>query len=586
MIIIRSIHIKNFRSIVDATINLSDFNIFVGKNDSGKSNVLKALNLFFNNRTDFNTPFYFANDYSRFAKRGSKQAKEISISLDIVIPDSYIEKGIKRWTKVWRAEGLHYDNLSTLFKSGSRGFTLLDRTEYLYIPAVKSREYFKFLLTEVYLSMTKMANSSLKDLNIRYSKQLQELTSDLTNQLKTVLKINSSIQMPRDLNMLFRDLTFMTSDEQVKGIELDLRGDGIRARHIPSILGYMQRNIQKNKLKKSIGGSFIWGFEEPENGVEYLSCFEMADELYSYRRDCQLLITTHSPAFYMKNNSEGANCFYVNREDGISKYESGREIGYIDEKIGFLPLVAPYIIHEREVYLNREKELRSEIKNITQKYKDITGRVVIITEGKTDIKHIKTAFAQLDLDVDILSKLDYYDFGQTGTLGDGLTDLLNKLSKINNVNRIIGIFDRDKHLLAPPEGKSFSFIGNNVYRFNIPDLTTPERNNAKICIEHYYSDAEIHAETGAGHLYQGHDFNDYGLSSDGHWVFQNLYRNQAITPITIIDSSNSHLQKLDAEAKIVSKDDFANFVSNNPEQFDFTNFRLIYDVICSIINEE
>ena len=74
MITIKSVHIRNFRSIVDETINLTDFNCFVGKNDSGKSNVLKALNLFFNGETDFNTAFDFESDYSQFAKRGQKQA--------------------------------------------------------------------------------------------------------------------------------------------------------------------------------------------------------------------------------------------------------------------------------------------------------------------------------------------------------------------------------------------------------------------------------------------------------------------------------------------------------------------------------
>lgn len=63
MITIKSVHIRNFRSIVDETINLTDFNCFVGKNDSGKSNVLKALNLFFNGETDFNTAFDFKSDY-------------------------------------------------------------------------------------------------------------------------------------------------------------------------------------------------------------------------------------------------------------------------------------------------------------------------------------------------------------------------------------------------------------------------------------------------------------------------------------------------------------------------------------------
>ena len=100
MITIQRVHVKNFRSLVDETIELSDYNFFVGKNDSGKSNVLKALNLFFNNKTDFNTPYDFDCDYSKFAKRGAKQAREITISLDIVIPDTFMEKGVKTWTTV------------------------------------------------------------------------------------------------------------------------------------------------------------------------------------------------------------------------------------------------------------------------------------------------------------------------------------------------------------------------------------------------------------------------------------------------------------------------------------------------------
>lgn len=93
MVTIKRVHIKNFRSIVDETIELKDFNCFVGKNDSGKSNVLKALNLFFNEKTDFDTPFDFESDYSKFAKRGQKQAREISIALE-----STVYKGLHKVT--------------------------------------------------------------------------------------------------------------------------------------------------------------------------------------------------------------------------------------------------------------------------------------------------------------------------------------------------------------------------------------------------------------------------------------------------------------------------------------------------------
>ena len=89
MVVLKRIHIKNFRSISDATIDLDDFNFFVGKNDSGKSNVLKAVNLFFNDKTDYDTPFNFSKDYSKFDKRSIHQAKEITISLDIQMPSTF-----------------------------------------------------------------------------------------------------------------------------------------------------------------------------------------------------------------------------------------------------------------------------------------------------------------------------------------------------------------------------------------------------------------------------------------------------------------------------------------------------------------
>ena len=560
MITIKKIRIKNFRSLVDETIDFSDVNFFVGKNDSGKSNVLKALNLF---------------------------SKEITISLDIVIPESFRENGIKTWTKIWRADGLHSDNIDKIFKAGSRGVTFLSRIRYLYIPAVKSNEYFKYLLSQVYLSMTQTADSTLKELNEEYSSQLQALTQSLSLQLQNILKLKSAIQMPENLNILFRDLTFSTSDKLVQGVDLNQRGDGIKARHIPSILLYMQRNTEKGRPKKSVIGSYIWGFEEPENGVEYLSCFEMAEELYSYKDECQLLITTHSPAFYLKSDSKNAKCFFVYKcEHGESKYQSNIDVNTINDNIGLLPLVAPYIKEEHDKYVEREKELQDQIKKINEKYQNSAQKIVIITEGKTDTKHIKFAFEQLNLDSELLKRIEYYDFTGITTLGDELNNLLEKLSKIPKTNTIIGIFDRDKHVAPNDRGKKYKALGQNVFRFNIPPLSNDERSESdKICIEHYYTNSEIKTQTDFGCLYMGKDFNDYGLSNDGKWCFQDYSKNRSIMPITIIDGANKHMQKLCDDSYIITKDDFADYVINHPNEFCFENFEKIFKVIEEIVTE-
>jgi predicted ATP-dependent endonuclease of OLD family len=42
---IRRIHIENYRSIGDLDIEFSSVNALVGANNSGKSNILRALNL-------------------------------------------------------------------------------------------------------------------------------------------------------------------------------------------------------------------------------------------------------------------------------------------------------------------------------------------------------------------------------------------------------------------------------------------------------------------------------------------------------------------------------------------------------------
>ena len=183
-------------------------------------------------------------------------------------------------------------------------------------------------------------------------------------------------------------------------------------------------------------------------------------------------------------------------------------------------MVAPYIQAEREKYIHRQAVAQKQFEEISQKYKEVTGKVVIITEGKTDLKHIRVAFENLGLDDAILSRLEYYDFTDDTVLGEQLSDLLVKLSNLPNTSPIIGIFDRDKHIVQNQRGKNYSHIKNNVFRFNIPVLSNEERSpDDKICIEHYYSNAEIRTQTDFGHLYLGGDFDNYGVSADGTWIF-------------------------------------------------------------------
>ena len=91
--LITKIEISSFRSIEKISIPVTEINVFSGSNDIGKSNILKAINLFFNSQTDFLKPLKFDDDYNKVSRakalRSSKMKQLIKIRLYINPPSSY-----------------------------------------------------------------------------------------------------------------------------------------------------------------------------------------------------------------------------------------------------------------------------------------------------------------------------------------------------------------------------------------------------------------------------------------------------------------------------------------------------------------
>jgi predicted ATP-dependent endonuclease of OLD family len=123
-IFIRNIHIENFRSIRKLTIPVGKLSLFVGKNDSGKSNILRALNLFFNEETNYHRPLNFLDDYNFFYTPPARKAKEIIVRLELELPESYraTNGDYIVWEKRWRANGLQLNRYWGVRESvGPRG---------------------------------------------------------------------------------------------------------------------------------------------------------------------------------------------------------------------------------------------------------------------------------------------------------------------------------------------------------------------------------------------------------------------------------------------------------------------------------
>lgn len=96
MIAIQDVEISRFRSIRDSKLrNLQDFSVLAGLNNSGKSNFLRALNLFFTGRPDPDTSFDLARDYYR-GELSAKKRKNIRISVHFTLSKTFrFRRGLK-----------------------------------------------------------------------------------------------------------------------------------------------------------------------------------------------------------------------------------------------------------------------------------------------------------------------------------------------------------------------------------------------------------------------------------------------------------------------------------------------------------
>jgi predicted ATP-dependent endonuclease of OLD family len=89
--VIEKIEISFFRSFSQETsiFSCKDLNVFSGKNDSGKSNILKALNLYFTEeKVDFYNYLDFKNDFSKIREKvvTSEQVKEKKLFKIRILP--------------------------------------------------------------------------------------------------------------------------------------------------------------------------------------------------------------------------------------------------------------------------------------------------------------------------------------------------------------------------------------------------------------------------------------------------------------------------------------------------------------------
>lgn len=243
----------------------------------------------------------------------------------------------------------------------------------------------------------------------------------------------------------------------------------------------------------------------------------------------------------------------------------------------------------REVYnmmIQQNEQFASLYFDLKAKIKE-EDKPLIITEGKTDWKHIKAAQKALSiLDVDV----EYYEYEDT--LGDAsLLQLLKDYARIPQKRIIIGIFDRDNFNNLKDEAlkaERYVSLGNNVYMFAIP-LVHQDIYGEEISIEHYYKKEDLLKENSEGkRLFLGSEFNEKGRSKDKKYITRFKGIDHKSKNNGIIDEKVYNIDDLEEKDSLaMQKSVFADLILSESEyakDFDYSAYQEIFNVIKDIIN--
>ena len=293
--------------------------------------------------------------------------------------------------------------------------------------------------------------------------------------------------------------------------------------------------------------------------------------------DVQFIISTHSP-FLTMGLAENAKT--LQRSKIVDLDQGGVETE--PKSVEIYDEVYKIMIGENNNFKELYDNLLVQIKNST--------KPLVITEGKTDAKHIKNAIKRLNIeDVDV----EFYEIADQNWGDTELKKLLEQIAKLDNQRKIIGIFDRDN-----PKMVDFTTdialpykvlrSGSNVYVFRIP-LVNEAEYGQEISIEHYYHKKDLKKE-GPEHrrIFLGEEFYESGNSQDGKYQTDKNGLAQRIQKNGVIDEkvySSSDLQHDHSVA--LSKNNFADLVCGETDyakDFDFSNFNQILDIIKEISN--
>jgi len=340
-----------------------------------------------------------------------------------------------------------------------------------------------------------------------------------------------------------------------------------------SIFVELLRQMDNIRIKvNEISGIVL--IDEIDKNLHISMQYDILPKLLNMFPNIQFIVTSHSPFLNMglANDAKERSQIIDLDNNGFVCEPTNNDL-YRE--------VYNLMISENQRFADRYNKLVNQIKSNT--------KPLIITEGKTDYRHIKKAIQVLDrndIDVEFYEVPDCWGSSQ-------LKEMLDQLSKIKHQRIIIGVFDRDEPSYLSyldANNQSYKTYGDsNVYAFAIP-LVNEDIYGYSISIEHYYDRDCLLKEEPEHHrrLFLGSEFYKSGNSTDGEYQTRASKLQHKVDINGVIDEKvylKDDLEQLNSIA--LTKEAFISLIENDENYsrgFDFTNFNQILNVIAQIVN--
>ncbi|MBR1510434.1 MAG: ATP-binding protein [Bacteroidales bacterium] len=289
----------------------------------------------------------------------------------------------------------------------------------------------------------------------------------------------------------------------------------------------------------------------------------------------QFIVSSHSPFLNMGLASEkGIKSQIFDLDNGALQCE---------------PTTNEVYQNTYELFLGERNTYAEALSSIQPKIDALT-KPLVITEGKTDWKHLKKALEfykangeYTDLDFELL---EYdRDFGDSK-----LDGALKHYSQFPNRFKIVGIFDCDE-----ANGKRIHFsggvqeYGNDVYGMSIPIPDFRSYNTSGISIEFLYKDTDLKKlDSNGRRLFVSSEFNANGrLSADLSIGVKNEKEIKEYLDPSKEKIHDHHVIDIHGKSLALSKEDFAvNILDSTPpfDSMDFSGYKAVFDRLNGIIN--